>query len=236
MLTMIAQRPQPNAHRMRRMIETVRAAGVTDESVLAAMAQIPRELFVARTFSVDAYDDACLPIGEQQTISMPSVVARMTAALNLSPTDKVLEIGTGCGYQTALLSKLARRVYTIERLAGLSATATPRLTAMGIHNFTAMVGDGTLGWPAQSPFNAIIVTAAGPKVPQALLDQLAPGGKLVIPVGASESTQKLVRITKAEDGTHTEEILGPVVFVPLVGQQGVAVPQFQPLSALRRRA
>lgn len=214
----------PNATRMRRMLDAVRTAGVTDEKVLAALAQVPRELFVSRTFSVDAYDDACLPIGEQQTISMPSVVARMTAALNLTGSEKVLEIGTGCGYQTAVLCRLARRVFTIERLKGLSDGSVPRLQAMGYTNFTPLVGDGTLGWPAQAPFHAIIVTAAGPKVPQALLDQLAPGGRLVIPVGQTESTQKLIRVVKAEDGTCTEEILGPVVFVPLVGEQGVAAP------------
>lgn len=212
---------QPNATRMRRMLDAVRANGTRDEKVLEAMARIPRELFVPKTMAADAYDDACLPIGEQQTISMPSVVAQMTAALNLTGSEKVLEIGTGCGYQTALLCRLAKRVFTIERLKGLSETAVPRLQAMGYTNFTPLVGDGTLGWPGQAPFDRIIVTAAGPQVPPALVDQLAKGGVLVIPVGPQESTQRLVRVAKDTEGTVTQEILGPVAFVPLVGQQGV---------------
>lgn len=212
----------PNATRMRRMLEVVRGKGVEDPKVLEAMARVPRELFVSRALAVDSYDDVTLPIGEQQTISMPSVVGYMTQALGLGGREKVLEIGTGCGYQTAILCRLARRVYTVERLERLSQAAQERLTSMGYTNWIAMVGDGTLGWQAQAPFEAIIVTAAGPRVPPALVAQLAVGGRLVIPVGPTEADQRLLRITKLEDGGTREEVLGRVVFVPLVGAQGVA--------------
>jgi protein-L-isoaspartate(D-aspartate) O-methyltransferase len=214
---------QPNATRMRRLLESVRKNGVTDEKVLEAMGRVPRELFVSRALAVEAYDDITLPIGEQQTISMPSVVGYMTQCLGLTGREKVLEIGTGCGYQTSILCRLAKRVFTIERIEKLSKPTQERLVAMGYTNWIAMVGDGTLGWPAQAPFDAIIVTAAGPKVPPALVEQLAPGGRLVIPVGPNEQDQRLVRVTKAADGSTHEEVLGRVVFVPLVGAQGVAV-------------
>lgn len=214
---------QPNATRMRRMLDSVRAKGVEDAKVLEAMGRVPRELFVSRALAVDAYDDITLPIGEQQTISMPSVVGYMTQCLGLTGREKVLEIGTGCGYQTSILCRLCKRVYTIERHERLSKPTQERLTAMGYTNWVAMVGDGTLGWQAQAPFDAIIVTAAGPKVPPALVEQLAVGGKLVIPVGPTEADQRLVRITKNANGSTTEEVLGRVVFVPLVGAQGVAV-------------
>ncbi len=212
---------QPNAIRMRRMLEAVKAQGVTDEKVLSVLATIPRELFVSKALATDAYDDACLPIGELQTISMPSVVARMTAALELSGTEKVLEIGTGCGYQSILLSKLCRRVYTVERHKSLSEAAVKRLHDFGITNFTPLVGDGTLGWPAQAPFDRIIVTAAGPWVPAPLIEQLGIGGVLVIPVGPQETSQKLLKIRKISATETVEENLGPVAFVPLVGQQGL---------------
>ena len=213
---------QPNATRMRRLIDAIRARGVEDARVLEAMARVPRELFVSRAMAVDAYDDITLPIGEQQTISMPSVVGYMTQSLGLKGGEKVLEIGTGCGYQTAILCRLCKRVFTIERIEKLSKPTQERLVSMGYTNFIAQVGDGTLGWAAQAPFNAIIVTAAGPKVPPALVEQLAPGGRLVIPVGPTESDQRLVRVTKDATGALSEEVLGRVVFVPLVGAQGVA--------------
>jgi protein-L-isoaspartate(D-aspartate) O-methyltransferase len=214
------RRVVPNPLRVQRMIAMLRKAGVNDDAVLHAMSLVPREVFVAPTLATQAYDDACLPIGEQQTISMPSVVATMTAALGLTGREKVLEIGTGCGYQTAVLSKLCRRVYTIERHEPLSRVAVPRLHNMGVTNFTPMVGDGTLGWPEQAPFDAIIVTAAGPQVPVALVDQLKPGGVMVIPVGPQETQQKLVRVVKDDQGQVRQEILGPVAFVPLIGVQG----------------
>lgn len=211
---------KPNAIRMKRLMDTLRAGGKYDERVLAVMASIPREMFVPKTMAVEAYDDACLPIGEQQTISMPSVVAQMTSELELSGSEKVLEIGTGCGYQTSILSKLVKRVFTIERLKGLSVTAVQRLQDMGYTNITPLVGDGTLGWPGQAPFDRIIVTAAGPWVPSALVEQLKVGGILVIPVGGQEALQKLVKVVKTETGT-VETVLGMVSFVPLVGEQGV---------------
>lgn len=212
---------QPNAIRMKRLLDSVKAHGVTDERVLAVMGAIPRELFVSKALATDAYDDACLPIGELQTISMPSVVARMTAALELTGNEKVLEIGTGCGYQTVILSKLCRRVYTVERHKSLSENAVKRLHDMGITNFTPLVSDGTLGWPAQAPFDRIIVTAAGPWVPAPLIEQLAVGGILVIPVGPQETSQKLLKLRKVSATETVEENLGPVAFVPLVGQQGL---------------
>lgn len=212
---------QPNAIRMKRLMDLLRAGGRYDERVLAVMAAIPRELFVPKTMAAEAYDDACLPIGEQQTISMPSVVAQMTSALELKGNERVLEIGTGCGYQAAVLCKLCRRLFTIERLKGLSTTAVQRLQDMGHTNFTPLVGDGTLGWPVQAPFERIIVTAAGPEIPQALVDQLAPGGILVIPVGTQEARQTLYKVTKNAEGEVAKEVLGPVAFVPLVGEQGV---------------
>ena len=206
--------------RITRMLQAVMAAGVTDDAVLQAMARVPRELFVAPSMATQAYDDLCLPIGEQQTISMPSVVGKMTAALQLTGREKVLEIGTGCGYQAAVLAKLCKRVYTIERHAPLQMGALRRLNAMNIHNITVKVGDGTLGWPEQAPFDAIIVTAAGPRIPEALVQQLKPGGALVIPVGPQETQQRLVRLTKDDMGKTHETILGPVAFVPLIGAQG----------------
>jgi len=212
---------QPNSTRMQRLLQLVKAQGIQNARVLEALAKVPREFFIPPALQAEAYEDNCLPIGEQQTISMPSVVARMTEALHLKGDEKVLEIGTGCGYQTAVLCRLAKRVYTIERFKSLSDSAVRRLAALGYTNFTALVGDGTLGWPAQAPFRAIIVTAAGPCVPQALLDQLALGGVLIIPVGVQEHDQSLLKITKQPDGVVTQENLGKVVFVPLVGQQGI---------------
>jgi protein-L-isoaspartate(D-aspartate) O-methyltransferase len=224
---------KPDPTRMARMLAAVRAAGVVDERVLDALARTAREVFVSRAMITEAYDDSCLPIGEQQTISMPSVVAKMTAALELQGHEKVLEIGTGCGYQTAVLSKLCKRIFTIERLKGLSDTAVKRLAELGITNFTPLVADGTQGWPHQAPFDAIIVTAAGPQVPPALLEQLKDGGRLVIPVGLQESLsgggqQRLLRCIK-NGNVITQQDLGLVSFVPLVGKQGAPdTPRVRP--------
>jgi protein-L-isoaspartate(D-aspartate) O-methyltransferase len=204
-----------------RLIAELRRKKDAGDSVLAAMARVPRHLLMPRAFTGDAYENAALPIGENQTISQPSVVAQMTEALAVDKTHKVLEIGTGSGYQTAILCELARRVFTIERFESLARRAEARLREMGYHNFVPLVGDGTLGWPGQAPFDRIIVTAASPKIPQALTDQLAPGGVLVIPVGAQGGRQHLVRCHKEADGTLQQELLGAVVFVPLVGAQGV---------------
>ncbi|NBX86644.1 MAG: protein-L-isoaspartate(D-aspartate) O-methyltransferase [Proteobacteria bacterium] len=206
---------------MQRMLASVKAAGVADLQVLQAMAEVPREVFLAPTQAVHAYDDICLPIGEMQTISMPKVVARMTELLEVKSDAKLLEIGTGCGYQTAILCKLARRVFTVERLENLSKNAVLRLQALGINNFSAKVADGTLGWDIQAPFDGIIVTAAGDKVPDALVKQLKDNGKLVIPVGPNEQSQRLLRVTKMADNRLVTEDFGPVAFVPLIGEQGV---------------
>ncbi len=208
--------------RMEKLLAAVRKVGVTDPALLSALGKIPRELFLSPSLAAQAYDDLCLPIGEQQTISMPSVVGKMTAALGLKGREKVLEIGTGCGYQAAVLAKLCARVYTIERHAPLQKAAMLRLTQMNIHNIVTKVGDGTLGWPEQAPFDAIIVTAAGPKIPEALVAQLKEGGVLVIPVGPQETQQTLVKVTKLGGGGLREELLGPVAFVPLIGAQGAA--------------
>lgn len=212
---------QPNPTRMKRLMDLLRSHGKYDERVLSVISTIPRELFLPKSMSTEAYDDACLPIGELQTISMPSVVAHMTTLLELKGTEKVLEIGTGCGYQTSVLSKLCKRVFTIERHKSLSVTAVQRLHDMGYTNFTPLVGDGTLGWPGQAPFDRIIVTAAGPWVPEALVSQLAVGGILVIPVGTQDAMQKLVKIVKEPDSSLSESFCGAVSFVPLVGEQGI---------------
>jgi protein-L-isoaspartate(D-aspartate) O-methyltransferase len=225
--------PKAEPRQLAKLQAAVQAGGVGTGPVMDALLSTPRAAFLAPSLAVQAYDDACLPIGEGQTISMPSVVARMTHALQLTGRETVLEIGTGCGYQAAILAKLARRVITIERHAALSAGAVQRLAALGHTNVTAVVGDGTLGWPQQAPFRAMIVTAAGPQVPPALVAQLAPGGRLVIPVGAQDTTQRLLRVTKDADGVVTHEDLGPVVFVPLVGAQGVAASG---KTAMRQRA
>ncbi len=220
-------RPSVHPARVEKLISILRLAGVSSPSVLAAMGQVPREAFLSPSLAVQAYDDLCLPIGDQQTISMPSVVGKMTEVLGLSGREKVLEIGTGCGYQTAILAKLCSRVYTIERHAGLQRDALNRFQQLGVHNVVPRVGDGTLGWPEQAPFHAIIVTAAGPRIPEALLQQLAVGGTLVIPVGPQETKQTLIKVTKAADGSVREELLGPVTFVPLIGAQGAAATRMR---------
>ncbi len=197
--------------------------GIKDASVLKAMSIIPREEFLPRAFYNQAYRNEALPIGENQTISQPFVVAKMTEALEIQPNNKVLEIGTGSGYQTSILCKLVRRLFTIERFASLSADATAILNKMNIHNFVTKVGDGTLGWAEQAPFDRIIVTAGSPQVPQSLLKQLNVNGILVIPIGEENGVQKLMRYGKRDDGSIVEEYLCDVRFVPLVGEEGVKV-------------
>jgi protein-L-isoaspartate(D-aspartate) O-methyltransferase len=209
------------AARKVRFIMELRTAGVSDTRVLAAIERIARERFVPELFRDQAYDNIALPIGGGQTISQPHVVARMTQALGPDKRLKVLEIGTGSGYQTAVLSKLFRRVYTIERDRELLAGAEACLAAHNIRNVTAIAGDGTLGWPKQAPFERIIVTAAPREEPQALLDQLAPGGVMVIPLGADKADQVLVRIRRTPEGFEREQF-GVVRFVPLVSGRGAA--------------
>ena len=189
--------------------------GILNQTVLAALEAIPRELFVPETFARHAYDDSALPIGRGQTISQPLIVARMTDALDLTRRHKVLEIGTGSGYQAAVLSKLSRRVYTIERHKPLLREAESLFRILDLHNISTRFGDGAVGWAEQAPFDRIIVTAAAPDIPQALIDQLSIGGRLVVPVGPDGENQTLLLGIKAETGLELQE-LGGVRFVPLL--------------------
>lgn len=198
-----------------RLMLQLRKAGITDPTLLAVMERIPRDLFVDAAFAARAWDDAPLPIAEAQTISQPFVVGAMTAALELDGRQKVLEIGTGSGYQTAILAQLARRVYTVERYRSLMRLAQGRFEALGITNVVATCSDGGLGWPQQAPFERIIMTCAAPERPDALLTQLAPGGVLVAPVG-SGPVQELLRYRLRPDGVFEEEHLMDVRFVPLL--------------------
>lgn len=192
--------------------------GIHDLGVLAAVSKVERHRFVAEALQARAYDDKPLPIGERQTISQPYMVGLMTEALELRDGARVLEVGTGCGYQTAVLAELAATVYTIERLAPLASMARQTLDASGYTNVVSRVGDGTLGWPDEAPFDAIIVTAGTPRVPRPLVAQLGLGGRLVFPIG-EEELQTLVRIRKEEEGLH-EEYFGDCRFVKLVGRYG----------------
>jgi protein-L-isoaspartate(D-aspartate) O-methyltransferase len=195
--------------------------GIKNEAVLDAVVSVPRELFVPAAFRERAYENSPLPIGLHQTISQPTVVAMMTEALDLNDRSKVLEIGTGSGYQTVILAKLCRRVYTIERHKPLQAEAETRFQRMGLHNITVRAGDGSKGWPEQAPFSRIIVTAAALDVPATLLDQLDEGGIMVVPVGLEENLQHLLRIRKLDGDIETED-LGPVRFVPLISDEDPA--------------
>lgn len=203
----------------RLMVETqLKRRGITDSRVLAAMAKIPRHLFVPKHLGEQAYGDYPLPIGEDQTISQPYIVALMTQALELKDTDKVLELGAGSGYQAALLGELADQVYTIERLPSLAQAAEQALTALGYTNVQVRVADGTLGWSEEAPFDAMLVTAGSPQIPPPLVEQLAMGGRLVIPVGDSYS-QTLTRVRRTPDGLK-HEYLGGCRFVKLIGKHG----------------
>jgi protein-L-isoaspartate(D-aspartate) O-methyltransferase len=196
------------------LIMKLRNQGVRDVRVLEALERIPRELFVPENLALDAYADEAMPVGCGQTISQPFVVAFMTDRLQVSERMKVLEIGTGTGYQTAILSLLCRRVYTVERHRLLLAEAQARFDHLGLTNITTMLGDGFKGWPAQAPFERIIVTAAAGELPEALLDQLAQGGIMIIPVEGPNG-QELLRVNKEAKGNRIEKLLD-VRFVPLV--------------------
>lgn len=198
--------------------EQIVSRGIRDERLLGAMREIPRHRFVPDSLRHRAYEDCPLPIGEGQTISQPYIVAEMTEALSLEGTEKVLEIGTGSGYQTAILCRLAREVVTTERVEPLFRSARRVLEELGIRNVRFRFGDGTLGSPEDAPFDAILVTAAAPEVPPPLFSQLAVGGVLVIPVGGRWE-QDLVRLRKEERGSH-REYLGGCRFVPLLGEYG----------------
>lgn len=202
-----------------RLVEELRARGIHDEVVLKAIATVPREKFLDRTFSSRAYEDSALPIGEGQTISQPFTVAFQTQVLGLKPGEKVLEIGTGSGYQTAVLAALGVRVFTIERHIPLLESARKRLEALGHHRVISRGGDGTRGWPEYAPFDAILVTAGAPDVPESLTKQLSSeGGRMVIPVGGKDK-QKMYLIRKNGENLSGEE-LSDFSFVPLIGKEG----------------
>lgn len=198
--------------------EQLRRRGIRDGRVLEAMSKVPRHIFVPDQYKSSAYEDRPLPIGEGQTISQPYMVAIMTQSLELKGNERVLEIGTGSGYQTAILAELAREVCTIERIAILLQRAKSILQLLGYENISFLVGDGTKGWPEKAPFDGIIVTAGAPEIPQTLLTQLNEGGRLVIPVGP-RYTQTLYRVTRCGRSYKEEDITG-CVFVPLVGEYG----------------
>ena len=196
----------------------IRRRGVTDEDVLAALERVPRHEFVPEKYQNQAYADHPLPIGHGQTISQPYIVALMTELLQLKNTDRVLEIGTGSGYQAAVLARLAQFVFTVERIPGLARLAKERLDLLQVENVSVKVMDGTLGWRAQAPYDAILVTAAAPEVPQPLVEQLNDGGRLVVPVGSRE-TQVLWVAERRGDRTRVSELRG-ACFVPLIGRRG----------------
>lgn len=201
------------------MVERQLAArGIRDARVLRAFAEVPRHAFVPPELAPSAYDDRALPLDHGQTISQPYVVALMLEALALAPGDRALEVGTGSGYAAALLARLCAEVYTIERLEGLADAARGRLKLMGVANVRVRAGDGTLGWPEAGPFDAILVSAGGPRLPQPLLDQLADGGRLVLPLGPEGGDQELVVVSRVGERLERRD-LGSVQFVPLVGRE-----------------
>jgi protein-L-isoaspartate(D-aspartate) O-methyltransferase len=202
------------------MIDRLRGHyGIRDQKVLEAMLVVPRHFFVTEALRGRAYDDNALPINFNQTISQPFIVARMSELLEVDKKSRVLEIGAGSGYQTAILSHLASQVYAIERIGELAREAQARIRDLGIYNATVKAFDGTLGWNAHAPYDAILVAAGGPKIPDPLIAQLGVGGRLVIPIGETRESQKLVRVIKTETLPKVEEH-GPCQFVPLIGQHG----------------
>ncbi len=198
----------------------LRSRGIRNDAVLRAMESVPRERFVPAAMAEFAHEDSPLPIAQGQTISQPYIVALMTEALTLKKSDRVLEVGTGSGYAAAVLARVAKEVFTIERHEQLAAEASERLARLGFDNVTVRTGDGSLGWPEAAPFDAIVVAAGGPEVPDTLLQQLAIGGRLVIPVGASQRQQELLRVTRTAPNSYVRENLGGVRFVPLIGARG----------------
>jgi protein-L-isoaspartate(D-aspartate) O-methyltransferase len=202
----------------RQLIETIRDKGIEDLEVLRVFDLVPRHVFVPESVGHRAYEDASVPIGFSQTASQPSLQALYLQILKLQPRDKVLEIGTGSGYQTALLAHLAQHVYSVERIRELSARARTVLDSMRYTNIALLVGDGTIGWSRYAPYDAILVGAAAPYAPQALIEQLAPGGRLLIPIGDREE-QRLTLFEKTQDGVRQEDIAA-VTFVPLLGRFG----------------
>jgi protein-L-isoaspartate(D-aspartate) O-methyltransferase len=206
--------------RQKMLDSQIRARNVRDPRVLEAVRTVPRHLFVEEALRDRAYLDKALPIGEKQTISQPYMVAAMTEALELTGRERVLEIGTGSGYQTAILAELAESVFSVERIASFVPLARRRLESLGRYNVLIKVGDGTIGWSEHAPYDAILVAAAAPQLPRPLLEQLRVGGRLVVPMGPEES-QTLMRIRRGEEGFH-EEALGECRFVKLIGRHGWA--------------
>ena len=203
-----------------RMVERLRDHyHIRDPRALDAMRAVPRHLFVPEALQGRAYGDHALPIAANQTISQPYIVARMTELLEADRHSRVLEIGAGSGYQTAVLARVAGQVYAIERIAELAREAQARIRSLGIYNATVKCFDGTLGWSAHGPYDAILVAAGSPEVPEPLLAQLKVGGRLVLPVGATREAQQLIRVVRTEEGYETEEH-GPCAFVPLIGRYG----------------
>lgn len=199
----------------RELAKLMAVRGIRDEKVLAALAAVPRQLFVPEQLRRNAYADRALPIGSGQTISQPFMVATMLEALRLDG-GRVLEIGTGSGYQAAVLAEVVKQVYSIEVIESLGRTAAARLDELGYRNVEVKIGDGYQGWPERAPFDGILVTAAAPQVPPALVEQLKTGGRMVIPVGSSDAIQYLQVLTKRADGGYDEKRVLPVRFVPLV--------------------
>lgn len=205
----------------RRMVENqIRRRGLHDPQVLAALAEVPRHLFVPASIRDGAYDDCPLSIGHGQTISQPYIVALMTSALELHGGERVLEVGTGSGYQAAILSQLAREIHSVEMVRALALRAKRVLAHLRCTNVVVHVGDGSLGWPRAAPYAAIIVTAAAPELPEPLVDQLADGGRLVIPL-ASPNDYQLLTLVRSEAGQISQRVLASVAFVPLRGELGV---------------
>jgi len=204
----------------RRMVETqIIDRGIKDRMVIEAMFKVPRHIFVEEAISSQAYSDSPLPIGEKQTISQPYMVALMTELLELNGSEKVLEIGTGSGYQAAILATIASRVYTVERIRPLALRARKALDSIGLFNVNIKIGDGTDGWQEEAPFDAILVTAGAPDIPDILIAQLGSGGKLIIPVG-DQLEQTLVRVIKKDDGSFIRENSVACRFVKLIGKHG----------------
>jgi len=210
---------QYDRHRWQ-LIETIRERGIDDLTILRAFDLVPRHLFVPPAVRHRAYEDAPLPIGFGQTASQPSLQALYIQTLKIGPKDRVLEVGTGSGYQTALLAQLASQVYSIERVRALSMQARQTLDLLGVSNVALLVGDGTVGWSRFAPYDAILVSAGAPSVPDALVRQLAPGGRMLIPIGDREM-QRLTLVTNSPEGI-VEEVITSCVFVPLIGRFGWA--------------
>jgi protein-L-isoaspartate(D-aspartate) O-methyltransferase len=210
-----------------RMVERLRDHyKISDRRLLNAMNAVPRHAFVPEALRAQAYKDNALPIAAGQTISQPFIVAKMTELLELTGKEKVLEIGAGSGYQTAVLAMMARKVFAVERVPNLARDAEAKLRQIGVRNFSMKIDDGTEGWPVYAPYDTVLVAAGSPGIPEPLVEQLKIGGRMVIPIGPDQKTQNLIRVTRGENGITTEDF-GPCAFVPLIGEHG-----WQPDSAL----